>query len=76
MWSLGCLIYEMAALRLPWTAPSISLLLAKIESTACDPLPVQVFSKELNSVIMLLLERVSIVLFFISFFFVYSIFRI
>jgi serine/threonine protein kinase len=59
MWSLGCLTYEMAALRLPWSAPSISLLLNKIMTTPCEPLPPQVFSKELNGVVMMLLQKVS-----------------
>jgi serine/threonine protein kinase len=62
LWSLGCLVYEAAALRLPWSAPSISLLLAKIETTPCDPLPPQVYSKEFNGLVMMLLERVCSVL--------------
>jgi NIMA (never in mitosis gene a)-related kinase len=58
MWSLGCLTYEMAALRLPWSAPNISQLLNKIMTVACEPLPGQIFSKELNGVVMMLLQNV------------------
>jgi serine/threonine protein kinase len=60
LWSLGCLIYEMAALRLPWSAASISLLLDKIEKNPCDPLPHQVYSKEFNNLVMMLLQRVCV----------------
>jgi hypothetical protein len=54
----------MASLRLPWSAPSLSLQLAKIETTPCDPLPSQIFSKELNATIMMMLEKVKKNIFF------------
>jgi len=48
IWCLGVILYEVLALEVPFTAPSIPALAAKICSSEPRPLP-QVFSNELRS---------------------------
>ena len=50
IWSLGCVLYEMAALLPPFRAQSMQGLATKVTRGIYDPLP-SMFSAELNSVI-------------------------
>lgn len=50
IWSLACIIYELAALRPPFDATSQAALAVKIKAGHFDRLPAQ-YSSELNSVI-------------------------
>lgn len=55
MWSLGCLIYEIAALRLPFESDNIYELLDQIRNARYEPIP-DYFSKELGHLIKILLQ--------------------
>jgi NIMA (never in mitosis gene a)-related kinase 1/4/5 len=55
MWSLGCVLYEMAAQRPPFTAPDIQSLYKKICNGSFARIPPE-YSNELASVISLLLK--------------------
>lgn len=55
MWSLGCVIYEMAALQPPFQAADMSGLFKKITTGRFPRLP-RVFSSELNTLIGMLLQ--------------------
>ena len=58
MWSLGCLIYEIIALRPPFEANSHLNLAMKIKSGKIDRIPIR-YSEDLWMVIKELMERES-----------------
>lgn len=55
IWSLGCVLYELAALRLPFLAKDITELRKKILSGHYERIP-SCFSEELESFIRMCLE--------------------
>lgn len=50
IWSLGCLLYEIATLRPPFLANDFPSLSKKVNQGYCDPIPV-IYSKRLSDVI-------------------------
>jgi len=56
MWSLGCVLYEMAALKPPFTATDLSGLYKKICAGYFPPIPAN-YSSELSRVISSLLKQ-------------------
>ncbi|XP_058506211.1 NIMA-related kinase 12 [Solea solea] len=54
MWALGCLLYEICALRPPFTASNLLSLLYKITKGEYEPVP-NVYSDEINSSIKMML---------------------
>ena len=55
MWSLGCVLYEMAALKPPFTARDLSGLYKKVCAGVFDRIPIQ-YSNDLQEVISSLLK--------------------
>lgn len=55
MWSLGCVLYEMAALKPPFTAHDLSGLYKKVCAGIFDRIPMT-YSNDLQSVISSLLK--------------------
>jgi NIMA (never in mitosis gene a)-related kinase len=50
IWSLGVLLYEMCALKMPFDAQSLPLLSLKIIRCSYNPLP-SIFSKDIKQII-------------------------
>jgi NIMA (never in mitosis gene a)-related kinase len=55
IWSLGCIIYELCCLKLPFRGKNIDQLFRCVLSGVYDPLPSH-YSKELNGVISMMLK--------------------
>jgi NIMA (never in mitosis gene a)-related kinase len=55
IWSLGCVIYEMAALRPPFTGNDLQGLFRKVKSGVYERIP-SVYSNDLQMVIGMLLK--------------------
>ena len=56
IWSLGVLLYEMAALKYPFEAETIPMLENKIKLGIYDPLPAQ-FSDTISGILSMMLKR-------------------
>ncbi len=56
MWALGCVLYELAALRRPFTGHSVSAIAVKILRGQYAPLP-EHYSPQLQQLVGLLLSR-------------------
>lgn len=55
IWSLGCVVYEMAALKPPFRANDLQGLFKKVQKGIFDKIP-SIYSKDLNDVIALCLQ--------------------
>jgi len=55
IWSLGCVLYEMCALRPPFMAPDMKGLFSKVTTGHYPPLP-KIYSSELSAIIKSLLQ--------------------
>ena len=55
IWSVGCIIYELCALRLPFRGRDIEALYSSIIRGTFDPIP-SIYSKDLNTMVNLLLR--------------------
>lgn len=55
LWSLGCLVYEMAAQKVPFDAEDAYKLMKKIQLGIYDPLP-KFYSIEIDKLVTLLLN--------------------
>ena len=55
IWSVGCIIYELCALKPPFRAVSLEELYKSVLKGKYDPIP-SIYSKELNQIIAILLQ--------------------
>lgn len=56
MWSLGCVLYELCALRRPFEGSSFPALIVRILSAQYDPIP-STYSRDLRKIIDALLQK-------------------
>jgi NIMA (never in mitosis gene a)-related kinase len=55
IWSVGCIIYELCALKLPFRGRDIEALYTSIMRGSYEPIP-SIYSKDLNSIVNLMLK--------------------
>lgn len=56
IWALGCILYEMAALKRPFNAPNLSLLVQKIVRCEYEDIP-YCYAKDIQTLVELILQK-------------------